>query len=58
MFWALEQMVWWTLITSLIAGLLIIAWDSPTGQWVRRNARFPLADFAIARSPSHNNEQI
>jgi hypothetical protein len=58
MFWTLEQMVWWTLITSLIAGLLIIAWDSPTGQWVRRNARFPLADFAIARSPSHNNEQI
>jgi hypothetical protein len=37
-FWGLEQMVWWTLVTGLMAALLIIAWDSPTGLWVRRMA--------------------
>jgi hypothetical protein len=37
-FFALEEVIWWTLATGLISAMLLIAWDSPTGMWARRIA--------------------
>jgi putative flippase GtrA len=56
-FWGVEQMVWWTLVTGLMAALLLIAWDSPTGLWVRRNTRFPFSAFIFERSPGLKEDQ-
>jgi hypothetical protein len=49
MFWAIAQVMWWSLIVGLMGGVFLIAWDSPMGVWVRRAARAGASTFAAAR---------
>ena len=49
MFWALEQMVWWTLIVGLMSAVFLIAWDSPVGLWARRAVRAGASTLVTAR---------
>jgi hypothetical protein len=49
LFWAIAQVMWWSLIVGLMGGVLLIAWDSPMGVWVRRAARAGASTFAAVR---------
>jgi hypothetical protein len=49
-FWALEELVWWSLVTGLMGAMLLIVWDSPTGVWARHLALSRLAVFSMPRS--------
>jgi hypothetical protein len=35
LFWLLEQAVWWALVTGLTMAIFLLAWDLPTGRWLR-----------------------
>lgn len=49
-FWALEEVVWWTLVTGLMSAMLLIAWDSPVGIWARRIARSRTVSFLVKKA--------